>query len=344
MNDRTARAATAEFDYNLPDDRIGREPPEPRDSARLLVAVAAAIEHRNVSDLADYLRAGDVIVLNSTRVMRARVPLRRETGGAAEVLLLEPAADGWWEALVRPSRKIPPGTQLLAERSATLSFEIGADLGEGRRLVRPLTTHGGELDLEAELAMAGEMPLPPYLNDVQLVDPERYQTVFSRAPRSAAAPTAGLHLTDELLNRIRQTGARIVEVELIVGLGTFRPITAEFIADHEMHHERYRISSDAWATVQSADRVIAIGTTSVRALESAAVSGELEGSTNLFISDPYQWAIVDLLMTNFHQPRSSLLVMIDAFVGPRWREIYDVALADGYRFLSFGDAMLLGRS
>ena len=340
---RPPATATAQFDYDLPDDRIGREPAEPRDSARLLVALTAGVEHRHVSNLADYLRPGDVVVLNSTRVMPARVPMARETGGAAEVLLLEPASDGWWEALVRPSRKLPPGTRLRAERSETLSFEIGEDLGEGRRLVRPLTTRAGELDLHAELEEAGEMPLPPYLNDVHLADPERYQTVFSREPRSAAAPTAGLHLTDDLLDTIRGAGASIVEVELVVGLGTFRPITVDFVADHEMHHEQYRISADAWAAVKNATRVIAIGTTSVRALESAAATGELEGSTNLFISDPYEWAIVDLLMTNFHQPRSSLLVMIDAFIGARWREIYDLALADGYRFLSFGDAMLLER-
>jgi len=344
-------ARTSDFEYELTEEMIGREPAEPRDSARLLVALGVEIQHRRVGDLAEFVGPGDVIVLNSTRVLPARVPLRRETGGAAEVLLLEPIVDGWWEALVRPSRKVPPGTLLRAGRSDTFGFEIGDDLGDGRRLVLPISMAAGQTsgtpvegdDLLAALELVGQMPLPPYLGDLELSDPERYQTVFSERAESAAAPTAGLHLTEELIERLRAAGATIVHIELVVGLGTFRPISADHIADHEMHHERYRIPEDVWASVQSADRVIAVGTTSVRALESAAATGVLDGSTNLFISLPYPWRVVDVMMTNFHQPRSSLLVMIDAFVGRRWREIYRVATDEGYRFLSFGDAMLLGR-
>jgi len=328
---------TAAFDYELPERAIARIPAEPRDSARLLVDRGDHVEHRTVRDLPGLLGPGDVVVLNDTRVLPARVRFRRASGGAGELLLLHEAGDGWWEALVRPSARLPPGTDV--EVSEVLSLEFGEDLGEGRRLIRP----SSPLPLLAALDRHGELPLPPYLGARSMDDPERYQTVFSDRPASAAAPTAGLHFTHRTLADIVAAGATCVRIELVVGLGTFRPIVVDEVDDHVMHAERYRVSAEAWGRILDAERVVAVGTTSVRALESAARTGELEGSTELFIRRGFDWQVVDVLLTNFHLPRSSLLVMIDAFIGDRWRTLYEEALADGYRFLSFGDAMLLDR-
>jgi S-adenosylmethionine:tRNA ribosyltransferase-isomerase len=269
-------------------------------------------------------------------VLPARVRFNRPTGGGSEVLLLEDRGDGWWESLARPSAKLPPG--LRVELGEDLVFEFGDDLGEGRRLVRPITD-----DLLAALDAHGEMPLPPYIGE-RLDEPERYQTFYADRPASAAAPTAGLHLTPEVLTRCEAAGATIARVELVVGLDTFRPIAVDEITQHQMHTERYRVPPETWARCNDADRVVAVGTTVVRALESAAARGQLEGRTDLFIHRPYEFQVVDVLLTNFHLPRSSLLVLIDAFAGPRWRDVYATALAEGYRFLSFGDAMLLARA
>lgn len=290
-------------------------------------------------DLPSLVGPGDVVVLNDTRVLPARIRFRRPTGGSGEVLLLDDHGDGSWEALVRPSAKLPAGTSV--EVGPGLTIEFGADLGEGRRVIELDTGGGGVLDA---LRRHGEMPLPPYLADVTLTDPERYQTVYAARPASAAAPTAGLHLTTEVLAGIAAAGAAIVDVELVVGLGTFRPIVAERIEDHVMHSERYRVTPAAWDRIVAADRVVAVGTTTVRTLESVAASGALTGRTDLFITPGHPWRVVDSLMTNFHLPRSSLLVMVEAFVGPRWRGLYATALAEGYRFLSFGDAMLVHRT
>jgi S-adenosylmethionine:tRNA ribosyltransferase-isomerase len=327
---------TSDFDYHLPDAAIARSGVEPRDHARLLVDRGTGVEHRHVTDLPSLVGPGDVVVVNDTKVLPARIRFRRATGGAAEVLLLEPVADGWWEALVRPSAKLGTGT--VVEVGDDLSIELGEDLGEGRRLVRPVTT-----DLDASLNRHGEMPLPPYLGDVHLDDPDRYQTVYAARPGSAAAPTAGLHLTSGVLDGIAASGATLARVELVVGLGTFRPIAAARVEDHVMHREHYRVDEETWRSVEAAERVVAIGTTTVRALESVAALGELSGSTELFLHRGSDFEVVDAMLTNFHLPRSSLLVMIDAFIGPRWRELYTIALAEGYRFLSFGDAMLIGR-
>jgi S-adenosylmethionine:tRNA ribosyltransferase-isomerase len=219
---------------------------------------------------------------------------------------------------------------------------VGDELGDGRRQVE-LEVVGDEL---AVLERHGEVPLPPYITDV-LEDPERYQTVFAERPASAAAPTAGLHLTPEVLARCEAKGVARARVELVVGLGTFRPISTETVEDHEMHSEQYRVPEETAAlcaeTSGAGHRVVAVGTTTVRALESAAATGELAGRTRLFITPGFEFRVVDRLLTNFHLPRSSLLVMIEAFVGPRWRELYAAALVEGYRFLSFGDAMLLSR-
>jgi S-adenosylmethionine:tRNA ribosyltransferase-isomerase len=283
-------------------------------------------------------------VVNTTRVLPARLQLRKQTGGAVEVLLLERTAAGPWEALVRPARRVRPGTRLVA--APDLTVVVGGDgPGDGTRLVELEVPAGvGELDV---LDRHGAVPLPPYIT-APLADPERYQTVFADRPGSVAAPTAGLHLTPAVLDLCRAAGARVEAVELVVGLGTFRPMEVDAVEDHHMHAERYRVPE---ATVAACDearaaggRVVAVGTTTVRALESAALSGALEGRTELFIHRPWPWRLVDVLMTNFHLPRSSLLVLVDAFVGPRWRALYAEALRAGYRFLSFGDAMWLVRS
>jgi len=325
-----------DIEYHLPPEAIAQHPLVRRDSARLLVDHAGEIQHRWVSDLPDMLEPGDLVVVNNTRVLPARLPLRRSTGGAAEVLLLEELDDGRWQALVRPSRKLPPGTVVTA---AGLDVVIEDDLGDGRRLV---SLNPGGRPLMDALFDVGLAPLPPYIH-AQLDDPERYQTVFADRPVSAAAPTAGLHLTADVLDRLREKGANVATVELAVGLDTFRPVQVERLDDHVIHTERYLVPEATAAAVEAAKRVVAVGTTSVRALETWAVTGERDGRSSLFIRRPYQWQVVDRLLTNFHLPRSTLLCLVDAFVGPRWRDIYATALDEGYRFLSFGDAMLLDR-
>jgi S-adenosylmethionine:tRNA ribosyltransferase-isomerase len=344
----------ADVDYDLPESAIAQDPAEPRDAARLLVdgGPDGEVEHRTVADLPTLVRPGDVLVVNTTRVLPARLRLRKDTGGEVEVLLLERLPSGEWEALVRPGRRVRPGTVLSA--GSDLDVVVGADgPGDGTRLVElRVAPHGrpGDDDAEArELAVLGRhgvVPLPPYIT-APLADPERYQTVFADRPGSVAAPTAGLHLTPAVLDACRAAGARVEPVELVVGMGTFRPMTASKVEDHHMHAERFRVPAATLAACRQAQaaggRVVAVGTTVVRALESAAASGELEGRTELFIRRPWPWRLVDVLMTNFHMPRSSLLVLVDAFVGPRWRDLYDAALAEGYRFLSFGDAMWLER-
>jgi S-adenosylmethionine:tRNA ribosyltransferase-isomerase len=331
---------TADVDYELPPAAIAQTPLERRDAARLLVdrGPAAAPAHRHVADLPSLVRPGDVVVRNTTRVLPARLRGRRPTGGAAEVLLLEPldAGERTWEALVRPSAKLRPGTAVAVGED--LVVVVGEDRGEGRRLVEVEHPAGAALlDL---LGRHGEIPLPPYLTTT-LGDPERYQTIYADRPGSVAAPTAGLHLTPAVLEGVQAAGARIVDLELVVGLGTFRPIAAQKVEDHVMHAERYRVPAPTMAACEGAERVVAVGTTTVRALETAAATGRLEGRTELFIHGARPFAVVDALLTNFHQPRSSLLVLVEAFVGPRWRALYAEALAEGYRFLSFGDAMLL---
>jgi len=346
---RSLAVETSELDYDLPDDRIAQVPLEPRDSARLLVDRSGGVEHRHVRDLPDLLDAGDVVVVNTTRVLPARLHLVKETGGRAEVLLLEERSDlgeGCWEALVRPGRRLPPGTRLTPVAGAVdLAVVVGRDLGDGRRQVAVTTTGG---DARAAIREAGAVPLPPYIT-VPLADAERYQTTYSDHQRddSVAAPTAGLHLTPSLLSTLRDRGVETASVELVVGLGTFRPIATDKVEDHAMHRERFRVPEETVSACRAArargNQVVAVGTTTVRALESVMASGELEGRTELFIRDPYEFQLVDRLLTNFHLPRSSLLVMIEAFAGPRWRDLYALAIAERYRFLSFGDAMLISR-
>lgn len=323
-------------DYDLPPEAIAQVPVPQRDAARLLVSLGEGdVAHHRVSDLPGLLEPGDVLVVNTSRVLPARLELHKRTGGAAEVLLLEAEAGPGrtWEALVRPGRSLPPGTVL--QRNGRPVVEVGARLEGGRRRVRLL------LDTDDAVLALGRLPLPPYITAAP-ADPERYQTVYAERPGSVAAPTAGLHLTDEVLSACRRRGVEVATVDLAVGLGTFAPVTATRAEDHVMHPEHYSVPEATVAACARAGRVVAVGTTTVRALESAAI-GPLAGRSTLFIRGDHQWRVVDVVMTNFHQPRSTLLLLLESFIGPRWRDLYATALANGYRFLSFGDAMLVGR-
>ena len=330
----------SDIDYELPEKLIAQHPVEPRDSARLLVATnPSKVEHKHVTDLVDFLEAGDVVVVNDTRVLPARLALHRKTGGAAEVLLLEQRSSDFrlWEALVKPASKI--------KQDEVLEYF-------GKRVVRvgPRTEAGDTFVVEILdenpmelLQRIGAMPLPPYIRS-SLTDIERYQTVYARRMASAAAPTAGLHFTPELMARIVAKGVVVETVELVVGLDTFKPISTDDPLDHLIHSEFYSVEQRVMDACRDAKRVIAVGTTATRALESVAASGQLTGRTSLFITPGFQWKVVDMMLTNFHLPKTSLLLMIESFIGPRWRDIYAEAISEQYRFLSFGDAMLLARS
>ena len=325
-----------EFDYDLPDSAIAQEPLLNRTDSRLLIDIEDQIKHSRVSNFPEIIKSGDLIVMNNTRVLPARFHTRKSTGGKVEILLLEEGKkENEWEALVKPSRKIDTGT--IFKFGEDLEIEVLADRGKGLRKVR-LDVKG---DFIQTIEKYGEMPLPPYIK-TKLEDRERYQTVYSEKSKSAAAPTAGLHMTNELLDRCVERGARIEFVELVVGLDTFRPIDSENIEEHEMHSEFYDVPENVITACKEAERVIAVGTTTVRALETAAM-GKLKGRTDIFIKQPYDFKIVDLLLTNFHLPKSTLLIMLDAFLGERWKSLYKEALDQNYRFLSFGDAMLVQR-
>lgn len=330
----------ADIDYHLPTELIAQVPVEPRDSARLLVDHGStAPRDALVRDLPQFLRDGDVLVVNDTKVVPARLHLSRASGGAAEVLLLEPLDDTHreWEALIRPGRKMKPGEVLHAnDNSAVLEVQGRGAQGDTFR-ISFLHDDPGSL-----ITRLGEMPLPPYITQ-RLGDASRYQTVYARDAKSAAAPTAGLHFTPELLAAVRSMGVHIANVELVVGLDTFAPVTADDPRDHVIHTESYQVPPDTLAAVRSARRVVAVGTTATRALESVGATGKTSGRTDLFITPGFAFRYVDVMLTNFHMPRTTLLLMISAFVGDRWRRLYEHAVREQYRFLSFGDAMLLDR-
>jgi S-adenosylmethionine:tRNA ribosyltransferase-isomerase len=321
----------SELEYDLPPELIAQRPEARRDASRLLVADRAtgSVRHRVFADLPAEI-AGYLTVVNDTRVVPARLRLHRATGGAVELLLLEPLGEGVWEALARPSRRLARGEVLRASNSllrgpstpATVKLVEG--LGEGRWRVR----------LEGEPHR--EVPLPPYIRR-PLLDPERYQTVYAETLGSAAAPTAGLHFTPELLTRIPHE-----HVTLHVGLDTFRPLTADTLEEHELHGERYRVEPAAWERIRAAERVLAVGTTTTRVLETLARGAPLEGRSDLFVTPGFAFRRVDALLTNFHLPRTTLLALVMAFAGIELtRELYELAVAERYRFYSFGDAMLL---
>ncbi|MFM7080745.1 MAG: tRNA preQ1(34) S-adenosylmethionine ribosyltransferase-isomerase QueA [Actinomycetota bacterium] len=330
----------SDIDYQLPERLIAQVPVEPRDSARLLVDQGSAAPRDAVMrDLPKFLRDGDVLVVNDTKVVPARLHLSRASGGAVEVLLLEPLDDshGTWEALLRPGRKMKPGEVLYGADGAEVVVVQGRGVkGDTFRVefVHP--------DPDALIDRLGEMPLPPYITQ-RLGDKSRYQTVYAREAKSAAAPTAGLHFTPELLKQIREMGIPTMSVELVVGLDTFAPVTTDDPRDHVIHTESYHVPAETLAEVEAARRVVAVGTTATRALESVGATGKTSGRTELFITPGFSFQHVDVLLTNFHMPRTTLLLMISAFVGERWRQLYEHAVRSEYRFLSFGDAMLLDR-
>lgn len=332
-----------DFDYELPSALIAQTPIEPRDSARLLVDQGSKSPlHRQVSNFVEFCQPGDVVVVNDTKVIPARLRLSRKSGGAAEVLLLEQSqtSPSSWEALVRPAKRLKVGETLLAADNSEI-VRIGSRTKAGDTFEVELAAET-QADIEAMLKKYGEMPLPPYIGS-RLEQADRYQTVYANRPASAAAPTAGLHFTPRLLAELKDAGIKILTIDLTVGLDTFAPVTTSNPLDHPMHSEHYRVSQETLDECKQAKRVISVGTTATRALESAATSGVLSGRTSMFISRGYQFKVVDLLLTNFHMPRTTLLMMIDAFVGSRWRDIYTTAITERYRMLSFGDAMLLNR-
>ncbi|HSC51383.1 MAG TPA: tRNA preQ1(34) S-adenosylmethionine ribosyltransferase-isomerase QueA [Gaiellaceae bacterium] len=310
----------SELDYGLPPELVAQAPLERRDASRLLVHDRASGEtwHRRFDQLAEELPEGTLVVVNDTRVLPARLRLERPGGGEAEVLLLERLGEnGTWEGLARPSRKLRAGQRLGP-------VELLEPLGEGRWKLR------------LDGAPAGEAPLPPYIHE-PLADPERYQTVYASAEGSAAAPTAGLHFTPELLARLD-----VERVTLHVGLDTFRPLAVDVVEEHPLHSERYEVTEAAWERIRSAERVLAVGTTTVRVLESLARGAALAGRTELFVTPGFEFRRVDALVTNFHLPRSTLLALVMAFAGvEETRRLYRLAVEEGYRFYSFGDAMLL---
>ena len=334
---------TEDFDYYLPEELIAQTPAETRGSSRLLILDRKhkSITHGRFSDIVKYIHPGDALVINNTRVIKARLFGRRNTGGRVEVLLLNPAGPDTWECLVRPGHKLPPGEQVF----------IGDLVGQ----VEGKTAYGGRLikwqyqgNWEDVLERLGHIPLPPYIK-TPLRDPERYQTVYAEVPGSAAAPTAGLHFTPHLLDRLSANGVRIVPVTLNVGLGTFRPVTVEEIENHKMHSESYEVTEEAVQAINSCrnsgHRIFAVGTTVVRVLESTCQEGKVlpgKGNTDLFIYPGYQIKAVDCMITNFHLPKSTLLMLVSAFAGKEFvMAAYQEAIKERYRFFSFGDAMLI---
>ena len=337
---------TSDFNYDLPEELIAQTPLARRDGSRLmhLDRETGAVEHRHFFDLPEYLRPGDCLVLNDSRVLPARLIGKRETGGAVEVLLLRDRGEGVWECLTRPGRKTQPGTKL-SFGEGELSATVVDAIEDGNKLIK---FHYEGIFLEV-LERLGKMPLPPYIK-TELEDQERYQTVYSREVGSAAAPTAGLHFTPELLEKIAAMGVKVCYLTLHVGLGTFRPVKADNIEDHEMHSE-YCIVPDETAkavteTKKAGGRIVCVGTTSCRTIESFANDdGTLDpksGWTDIFIYPGYRFKCMDALVTNFHLPESTLIMLVSAFAG---REhvlaAYEEAVRERYRFFSFGDAMFI---
>ncbi|MCD7853636.1 MAG: tRNA preQ1(34) S-adenosylmethionine ribosyltransferase-isomerase QueA [Oscillospiraceae bacterium] len=337
----------SDFDFELPKELIAQTPLERRDASRLLVLErdSGAMQHRHFYELPEFLRPGDCLVLNDSRVLPARLIGRREPGGGVcELLLLTDRGGDIWECLVRPGKKLRPGARVTFGDGA-LRAEIEAEVAGGNRLVR-FFYEGIFLEVLEQL---GEMPLPPYIRE-KLSDRERYQTVYCRAPGSAAAPTAGLHFTQELLGRIQDMGVQLCYVTLHVGLGTFRPVKEDDILDHEMHSEFCIVPEETARCVtetrRAGGRIIAVGTTSCRTLESfAAEDGTLRpgsGWTNIFIYPGYRFKCIDALITNFHLPESTLIMLVSALAGrENILSAYRTAVAERYRFFSFGDAMMI---
>jgi S-adenosylmethionine:tRNA ribosyltransferase-isomerase len=338
------------FNYDLPPGLIAQHPPERRELARMMVLHrdTGMIEHKTISDMVDYLHAPDVLVLNNTKVIPARIFGRKAvSGGKVELLLLDETAPGEWKVLMKASRRPKVGDTLeLCSGKASATMLYDGEQGEAMLRIE------SERPLMEILEEDGVPPLPPYIarkeqsREQVEEDKARYQTVYASAPGSAAAPTAGLHFTPEILDALKLKGVTKAELTLHVGLGTFRPVSAELITNHEMHHERYEVSADAASTISRArkegGRIVAVGSTSVRTLESLSSLGEAEGTTNIFIYPPHEFQHVDAILTNFHLPKSTLLMMMSAFAGrDLMMSAYETAVRCNYRFFSYGDCMLI---
>lgn len=335
----------SDFYYELPPELIAQTPAEPRDSSRLLVydRKTGAVTHEIFKNIINYLRAGDVLVVNNTKVLPARLYARTKNGGAVEVLLLKRLEKDKWEVLVKPGKKCTVGKKLTV--SDELSLTVEGITPSGERIVK--FDYDGVF--EELLDKLGNMPLPPYIKE-KLKNKDRYQTVYAKTDGSAAAPTAGLHFTGELLESIKKKGVQVAEVLLHVGLGTFRPVKEDIITDHKMHSEYFEVSEKSAEIINAAKRegrrIIAVGTTSVRTLESAAGEDGFikpqKGDTQIFIYPPYEFKCVDALITNFHLPESTLIMLVAALTGrEKILSLYEIAVREKYRFFSFGDACLI---
>lgn len=336
-----------DYDYHLPEELIGQEPREPRDHARLMLVDREnkKIEHKHFYDIIDYLHEGDILVRNSTKVIPARLFGHKETGGVLEILLIKRINLDTWECLLKPAKKLKLGQKLYVGQNNELIAELIEIKDDGNRVLK-FTYEGA---FEEVLDKLGNMPLPPYIVET-LKEKERYQTVYAQRGESVAAPTAGLHFTKELLDRIEKKGIKIVDIFLEVGLGTFRPVQTEDVLDHKMHEEVFEIPQEAADIINRAKaegrRIISVGTTSTRALESSVdESGKViaqKSSTEIFIYPGYRFKVVDALITNFHLPKSTLLMLVSAFSNREFMlDVYGIAVAEKYHFFSFGDAMFI---
>ena len=339
---------TADFDFELPEELIAQTPLEKRDSSRLLIVdrETGQFSDQHFDNIIDQLEPGDALVMNNTRVLPARLyGTKPETGGHVELLLLKNTQGDFWEVLAKPAKRLRVGTRV-SFGDGRLTATVTEELEHGGRIVR-FDYQGIFLEV---LESLGEMPLPPYIHE-KLEDRERYQTVYAKENGSAAAPTAGLHFTEELLDKIAAKGVKLVYLTLHVGLGTFRPVSVDNLEEHEMHSEFYSLSEEAAETLRqvkaSGHRIVAVGTTSIRTLETigSKFEGQIQadsGWTNIFIKPGYQWKIVDAFSTNFHLPKSTLVMLVSAFAGRQLTlEAYEHAIAERYRFFSFGDAMFI---
>lgn len=345
------------YDYQLPEECIAQRPVEPRHAARLLMVPAmeessSQVRHATVWDWQNELQPGDLLVVNDTRVLQARLRVRRSGGGVGELLVLEPRGEGRWLCLARPAKKLRPGDQVWLEalEQDSLPLQVlASDSASGGRIIQFPPAYNDAIAIEALLQRYGEVPLPPYITRHDDSDQERYQTRYASRPGAVAAPTAGLHLSDDLLQAIRARGVTIASVTLHVGLGTFRPVETEDLRDLSLHSEWVEVSSELVTAVEACQRrggrVIAVGTTSVRALEGAAQAGggklkPLKGPVDLVIQPGYRFSVVQGLLTNFHLPKSSLLLLVSALIGrERLLSLYAQAVENHYRFYSYGDAM-----
>lgn len=336
-----------DYDYHLPEELIGQEPREPRDHARLMLVdkTNKKIEHKHFYDIIDYLQEGDILVRNSTKVIPARLFGHKETGGVLEILLIKRINLDTWECLLKPAKKLKLGQKLYVGQNSELVAELIEIKDDGNRVLK----FSYEGAFEEVLDRLGNMPLPPYIVEA-LKEKERYQTVYAQRGESVAAPTAGLHFTKELLEKIEKKGIKIVDIFLEVGLGTFRPVQTEDVLDHKMHEEVFEIPQEAADIINKGKtegrRIISVGTTSTRALESSVdENGKViaqKASTDIFIYPGYEFKVVDALITNFHLPKSTLLMLVSAFSSRDFMlSVYETAVKEEYHFFSFGDAMFI---